>query len=105
MGFLNSIFGTGTDREKIKSLLDRGAEIIDVRTRGEFQGGHVAGSKNIPMQEIQQHTGEFKDSGKPLVLCCASGNRSGQVAQYLKSQGIECENGGGWREVNAIVNE
>ncbi len=74
--------------------------IIDVRTPGEYMGGHVAGSINIPLQEIQQRVDEIKAMHKPVVLCCASGNRSGQAASFLKSHGIDCENGGSWLSVN-----
>ncbi len=74
--------------------------IIDVRTPAEFAGGHVAGSVNIPLQEIPQRLEEIKAMKQPFILCCASGARSGQATNYLRNQGIECENGGGWLEVN-----
>ena len=74
--------------------------IIDVRTLMEFRCGNVAGSINIPLQEIPQRIDEIKEMESPIILCCASGARSGNAAQYLKSCGIECENGGGWMELN-----
>jgi rhodanese-related sulfurtransferase len=74
--------------------------IIDVRTPSEFMGGHVAGSINIPLQEIQTRVEEITKMAQPIVLCCASGNRSGQATVYLKSLGIDCENGGSWMDVN-----
>ncbi len=74
--------------------------IIDVRTPEEFMGGNVVGSINIPMHEIQQRLDEIKAIEEPIVLCCASGGRSGQAAAFLKSLGINCENGGGWMDVN-----
>lgn len=74
--------------------------IIDVRTPGEFMGGHVAGSINIPLQELQQRIDEIQAIRTPIVLCCASGNRSGQASAYLKAMGIACENGGSWIDVN-----
>jgi rhodanese-related sulfurtransferase len=74
--------------------------VIDVRTPAEFQGGHVAGSINIPLQEVPKRVEEIRKMDQPVVLCCASGNRSGQAAAYLKGQGIACENGGGWMQVN-----
>lgn len=77
-----------------------GYTIVDVRSAMEFQGGHVAGSINIPLQEVPARVEEFANMKKPLVLCCASGNRSGQAVAYLRAQGVECENGGGWMEVN-----
>ena len=74
--------------------------IIDVRTRAEFAGGHVAGSINIPLQEITGHIEEIKAMAQPIIFCCASGVRSGQATQYFQSLGVDCENGGGWMEVN-----
>ncbi|GAB4189883.1 MAG: hypothetical protein OHK0057_30680 [Thermoflexibacter sp.] len=74
--------------------------VVDVRTPAEFRGGNVAGSINIPLQEIPQRWEEFKKLAQPIVLCCASGNRSGQATTFLKNKGIECENGGGWMQVN-----
>lgn len=74
--------------------------IVDVRTPGEFMGGNVSGSINIPLQEIEQRFDEIASLPHPLILCCASGARSGQAANYLNNRGVECENGGGWMEVN-----
>ena len=74
--------------------------IVDVRTPGEFMGGNVAGSINIPLQEIEQRLEEIKSLGPKLILCCASGGRSGQATNYLRSCGIDCDNGGSWMDVN-----
>lgn len=76
-------------------------QIIDVRTPEEFMGGHVAGSINIPLKEINNRLDEIKSMEGHLILCCASGGRSDMAANYLKSYGVDCENGGGWIEVNA----
>jgi rhodanese-related sulfurtransferase len=81
-------------------ITEKKAYIIDVRTPGEFFGGHVAGSINIPLQEIQARLSELKAMGSPLILCCASGGRSGQATYFLSQQGIECYNGGSWLDVN-----
>lgn len=74
--------------------------IIDVRSPAEFRGGHVAGSINIPLPEVPSRVEEIRTMKQPIILCCASGNRSGQAAYYLNNLGIACENGGGWMEVN-----
>lgn len=76
--------------------------IIDVRTPGEFMGGNVAGSVNIPLQELQSRTEEIKNMQQPIILCCASGMRSGQATAYLRSVGVDCENGGSWLDVNGF---
>ena len=66
-----------------KIIKEKQGTILDVRTTGEFRGGNVNGSINIPLQEIQQRMDELKNLKQPLVLCCASGSRSGQATQYL----------------------
>jgi rhodanese-related sulfurtransferase len=81
-------------------IKEKQGTIVDVRTTSEFMGGNVVGSINIPLQEIQQRIDELKNLNQPLVLCCASGNRSGQATHYLSQQGIECCNGGSWLDVN-----
>ena len=74
--------------------------VVDVRSYGEFAGGNVAGSINIPLQEIVDRASELDAMVKPINFCCASGNRSGQATAYFKAQGLECENGGSWMDVN-----
>ena len=83
-----------------KIIKEKQGTIVDVRTPVEYMGGNVVGSINIPLQEIQQRLEEVKNLKQPLVLCCASGNRSGQATQFLSHQGIECVNGGSWLDVN-----
>ncbi|MBL4668113.1 MAG: rhodanese-like domain-containing protein [Flavobacteriales bacterium] len=76
------------------------ATIIDVREPGEFAMGCVEGSTNIPLGQVQNKIEDFKAMKKPLVLCCASGGRSGQAVQFLESNGVkEIYNGGGWNMV------
>jgi phage shock protein E len=73
--------------------------VVDVRSPEEFQGGHVADSVNIPLQDIPNQLETLKNIKKPLILCCASGNRSGQAQRFLMAQGLECFNGGSWMDV------
>ncbi len=74
--------------------------IVDVRTYGEFMGGNVADSINIPLNEIPERIEELKALKAPLILCCASGGRSAQAHHFLSQYGIECYNGGSWLNVN-----
>lgn len=85
--------------QKTKSMSSK-VTIVDVRTPSEFSGGNVSGSINIPLQEVQQRLDEIKSLPQPIILCCASGNRSGQATAFLKSVGVDCENGGSWLDVN-----
>lgn len=84
--------------------MESNVTVIDVRSPGEFMGGHVAGSINIPLGEIPVHLEEIRAMQQPIVLCCASGNRSGQATMWLKQNGVECTNGGSWIDVNFEVN-
>lgn len=95
MGLL-SMLGFGGKSESVKEFMDKGAIIIDVRTTGEFQGGHIKGSKNIPLNMISSKINDIKKLNKPVIACCASGMRSSQATSILKSNGIDVMNGGGW---------
>lgn len=76
------------------------ATIVDVREPFEFQMGRVEGSINIPLGEVPGRVDEFKNMKKPLVLCCASGGRSGQATSFLAQNGVDqVYNGGGWNMV------
>ncbi len=83
-------------------IKEKQGTVVDVRSFGEFQGGNVVGSINIPLQEIPQRIEELKSLEMPLLLCCASGNRSGQAQRYLSQQGITCHNAGSWLDVNYL---
>lgn len=76
------------------------ATIIDVREPSEFSMGCIDCSTNIPLGQVPNKIEEFKRMKKPLVLCCASGGRSGQAVQFLEENGVEeVYNGGGWNMV------
>jgi len=63
--------------------------ILDVRTAGEFAGGHIEGAVLIPVQEIQRRVGELADhKGDPVFIYCRSGNRSTVAAKVLIDAGF-----------------
>lgn len=96
---LKNLFGFGPKTD-YKALVQQGAEIIDVRTKGEFVSGHIKGSKNIPLNTLSSNLKQLKDKNKVYILCCASGMRSGSAKSILKSQGYsEVYNGGGWQSL------
>lgn len=80
-------------------LKQKQGTIVDVRTMAEFADGHAEHAVNIPLHQIPNCLEEFKSLKTPLLLCCASGNRSGQAQQFLQGQGIECVNAGSWLDV------
>ena len=77
-------------------VITKGATIIDVRTTGEYAGGHLKNSINIPLQNLQGNLSKIKKD-KPVITCCASGMSSGSARSVLLSQGFtEVYNGGSW---------
>lgn len=79
--------------------------IVDVRSPWEFDMEHIPGAKNIPLEEIASSLTIFKKAGKPVVLYCRSGNRSGMAVSILKQQGLtDVYNGGGLGDVQFLLN-
>ena len=77
--------------------------LVDVRTVMEFQGGNVAGSLNIPLDEIPSRVEEFKAMQGAIIVYCVSGMRSGQALSFLNSHGVEnIYNGGRWTDINHL---
>lgn len=84
--------------------LVKSATIIDVRNPWEFDLAHAEGALNIPLHELPSRIVELRDMHTPLLLCCASGNRSAQATHYLKGEGVDAVyNGGSWLEVNGLL--
>lgn len=84
-------------KKQLPELLANGAQIIDVRTTGEFAGGHNPLSINIPLDQLSAKA-ETLDKEKTYILCCASGARSAAALGVLKSKGFKhVMNAGTWR--------
>lgn len=62
--------------------------LIDVRTQGEFRSGHIPGAVNIPMDQISSRANEIP-TDHPVIIVCATGNRSGSVVEALITAGYE----------------
>lgn len=87
-----------------RELLQEGGIILDVRTKAEFSGGHIKGSKNIPLQTLPANLNKLKDKDKPVITCCASGMRSASAKSMLKSNGFSnVYNGGSWARLNSQI--
>jgi rhodanese-related sulfurtransferase len=95
MSLLSKLFGTAPAVD-YKQLLQNGAVIVDVRTPQEYQGGHIKGSLNIPLQSLAASLAKLKKD-KPVITCCASGMRSASARSVLLSNGFtEVYNAGPW---------
>ncbi|HTX20352.1 MAG TPA: rhodanese-like domain-containing protein [Candidatus Aquilonibacter sp.] len=68
--------------------LKNGAPVIDVRSPGEFNSGHLPDALNFPLDEVETAVPRrFKDKSQVLLLHCLSGMRSGMARRKLKSLG------------------
>lgn len=104
---LNSIlnmFGGGGGNEALAEAINNNATIIDVRSVMEYRGGHVAGSKNIPLNELGPALKKLPKD-QTIVFCCASGARSGAATDMARAAGLTAHNGGPWTKVNRLVAE
>lgn len=70
----------------LPELKKNGAILVDVRSPEEFANGNAPGTINIPLSELGSRLGEIPKSS-PIVLCCASGTRSGMAILYLRKNG------------------
>jgi len=96
-GLLFSMFPKKKNEKlDLHELLNNGALLLDVRTRGEYSAGNVKGSKNIPLDELAQSLSQL-DKTQVIITVCASGMRSSRAINLLKQNGFtNCHNGGSW---------
>lgn len=95
---IKNLFGLGS-KVDYAELVEQGAIILDVRSKGEYEGGHIKGSINISVDTLSNNLNKLKKD-KPIITCCASGMRSASAKSILKSNGFtEVYNGGGWHSL------
>lgn len=68
---------------QLKDFYNKGATLLDVRTPQEFKEGHIKGSKNFPLQTLQNNLETISKLPKPILTVCRSGNRSGMATKIL----------------------
>lgn len=101
MGLLSWLMG-GPKVDMGDLIKNQKAQVIDVRSPGEFQSGHLKGSINIPLDQISKNASKIKKD-RPVVVCCASGTRSGMAKGMLKQMGFEAHNGGSWTSLRQYM--
>jgi phage shock protein E len=93
---LKEVLGFGP-KVDLKEMIAKGALILDVRSKSEYNSGHVKGSVNIPLDQLERSLSKLKEKDKAIITCCASGIRSGSAKGILKSYGFtNVHNGGSW---------
>lgn len=79
---------TNVSPTQVEGLAADGVRIVDVRSSGEYETGHVPGAENVPMDRFAEEASGW-DRTEPLLVYCAVGARSTQAVQYLDSLGFE----------------
>lgn len=74
-------------KQQVPHYLKKGAIIVDVRTPQEFLNGSANGSINIPLNELNEKSNQL-DKNKTILVCCASGARSGMAKSILTQKGF-----------------
>ena len=75
--------------ERAHEMVERGALLLDVRTREEFASGHLAGAVNVPVGELPARAAELAPAASGIVVYCRSGARSAAAADLLRRLGHE----------------
>ncbi len=85
---LSSLFrSVGINEGAARCFETPGAVLLDVRSKDEYDAGHIRGSRNLPLQEIDSAAALLPDKGMPVFVCCLSGARSARAVQALKGMG------------------
>ncbi len=90
----------GRVSDEVLEALTAGTPVLDVRTPGEFDDGHVKGAVNIPVEQLGKRLKELGQPGR-IILYCRSGARSNQAAAMLKQAGFEVLDAGSLRSFPA----
>ena len=89
----------------IEQIKAKKGTLLDVRSTMEFEGEHIEGAINIPLDILETRLQEIQKLPKPIVVYCLSGGRSGVATSILQQNGInESYNGGGIFTLNNILN-
>lgn len=87
----------GVDSSAAHALVSGGATLLDVRTDGEWEAGHLPAALHVPVQLLDGHMSEVPRD-HPVVVYCASGVRSARATEMLTAAGYDA------RDLGAMSN-
>ncbi len=102
LGSVGSAIGTA---EAVRLMNREKGVLIDVCEPAEFAAGHAAGARNIPLGSLEGSKDLPSNKALPLIVMCASGNRSRRAAGILRKMGYEnvqpvAGGNAAWRDAN-----
>lgn len=89
LAFMPAIGGRlkNVDSAGLLAAQAKGAQVVDVRTSGEYQLGHIPGAVNVPVEQLQAAARSW-DRKATYVVYCASGARSAEAVKIMQSMGF-----------------
>ena len=87
MSFLDFFKSVDINKEVNRCRTTKGAVLLDVRSEDEYRGGHISGSRNIPVEKIDNAVNLLHDKSAPLFVYCQSGVRSSTAVSKLRKMG------------------
>ena len=87
MGFFDFLKQPDINKGVMKYRDTEGAALLDVRTPQEYLEGHIPGSKNVPLQQLDKMSSVADNKNIPLFVYCYSGGRSRQAVSALQHMG------------------
>lgn len=94
LGYVNRNIAEGLTRvvewHELESYVNSETVLVDVRTEGEHNYGHIEGSISIPLDVLREHIRELRD--KKVVVYCQVGQRGHTAARILAQEGIDVVN-------------
>ena len=96
---------SNNQNDLLPEILAQKPFLVDVRTKEEFDCGHVKGSVNIPLGTVLANINKFKNKNH-IVVFCKSGGRSSMAKEILQKNGItNVTNGDTWVKVNHLISK
>ncbi len=86
-----TVTSTRIDATTLEQWLNEGADVrvLDVRSPAEFEGVHIPGAYNVPLDTLGEHAEDIqRHVDEPVVLVCRSGMRASQAEQRLAAAGM-----------------
>ena len=96
MSILDIFKSVDINKEVNRCRTTKGSVLLDVRTEGEYRQGHISGSRNIPVEKIDNAVNLLHDKSAPIFVYCQSGSRARKASSKLRKLGyVEVYNIGG----------
>ena len=95
---------SGKPKVNYRELVKNGAIILDVRTKSEYQSGHIKDSMHISIDELDKNLDRLSNKNRPIITCCGTGMRSKAAASLLRASGYtQVHDAGSWSRLKEAI--